>query len=164
MGKLESAILLLCDQMRRDLIGRFPQYANTLKDISFKVNKRMRTTAGRADYVDKQVEIALQVFSDPNNIEQLKETILHEIAHILAPFQGHNVRWKRIATQIGCSAMRCHSMDVQRNKRKDRICVPCPNCGTQVQFGPTQYRRAQNGVKYRHKQCGAAISLAKGNV
>jgi hypothetical protein len=40
--------------------------------------------------------------------EQVRDTILHEIAHALVgPRHGHDAVWRAKATQIGCSATRC---------------------------------------------------------
>jgi SprT-like family len=44
-----------------------------------------------------------------SNKEQVKDTILHEIAHALVgPGYGHSWVWKRMALEIGCDGNRCY--------------------------------------------------------
>jgi predicted SprT family Zn-dependent metalloprotease len=55
--------------------------------------------------------------------EQVRDTILHEIAHALAgPRHGHDAHWRAIARRIGCSGERCVPADAPR--------VPAPWLGT----------------------------------
>ncbi len=44
-----------------------------------------------------------------NDIEQVRDTILHEIAHALTPYEGHNKTWQRKAIEIGCNGKRCYN-------------------------------------------------------
>ena len=45
--------------------------------------------------------------------EQMRDTILHEIAHALAgPRHGHSRKWRKIALRIGCNGQRCHDMQL----------------------------------------------------
>ena len=46
---------------------------------------------------------------------EVRDTILHEVAHALAgPRHGHDARWRRIAEEIGCSGERCVPADAPR--------------------------------------------------
>ena len=43
-----------------------------------------------------------------NSIDQIKDTILHEIAHALAPIsENHGTKWKKIAISLGCIPKAC---------------------------------------------------------
>ena len=58
--------------------------------------------------------------------KNIKNTILHEIAHILAGYEnGHNEVWQKIAKKIGCSANRT-SLDI---KPYFKYKGECPSCG-----------------------------------
>lgn len=58
---------------------------------------------------------------DTASEEEILETILHEIAHLLAgPRAGHGPKWKVIARSIGCTAERCHSLDTPPEKWEGR--------------------------------------------
>jgi SprT protein len=66
-----------------------------------------------------------------NDKLQVKDTILHEIAHALAPRgECHGKRWKSIARSIGCSAERCYTDDVVVPKRK--YTGTCPTCAVTI--------------------------------
>jgi hypothetical protein len=77
---------------------------------------------------------------------EVRDTILHEIAHALAgPQAGHGPAWAATARRIGCSAQRCVSGDVpavpgawvgicqqghevERHRRPERVLL-CTRCG-----------------------------------
>ena len=61
-----------------------------------------------------------------NGEAEVLNTILHEIAHALAPKEGHNKVWQRQAISIGCTGRRCYSKDVIKPPAKYRGI--CPNC------------------------------------
>ncbi|MCC7476354.1 MAG: SprT-like domain-containing protein [Pirellulales bacterium] len=62
-----------------------------------------------------------------NPSEKVRETILHEIAHALAPRgAGHNAEWRAIALSIGCQGGRCYGEDVVRPKPPFK--GTCPGC------------------------------------
>ncbi len=71
-----------------------------------------------------------------NDIDVVKNTILHEIAHALVnPNYQHNWVWREKAIEIGCDGKRCY------NKEKvvpvlGRLIAKCPNC---------------NQIFYRHR-------------
>lgn len=44
-----------------------------------------------------------------NNVLEVQDTILHEIAHALTPGQHHNNVWKMKAEELGCRSERCYS-------------------------------------------------------
>ena len=53
------------------------------------------------------------------NLKEIKNTILHEIAHALVgPKHGHNEIWKQKALEIGCDAERCHYVVFSKPKYK----------------------------------------------
>ena len=58
--------------------------------------------------------------------EEIRETVLHEIAHALVgPEHGHDRRWKAAARAIGCTGNRCHYIDFA----PPRYLVSCFPCG-----------------------------------
>jgi hypothetical protein len=65
---------------------------------------------GCCKYGSRRITLSLYL-TELNNIDEVKNTILHEIAHALCPRQGHNSVWKRKAIEIGCSGDRCYSSD-----------------------------------------------------
>lgn len=76
---------------------------------------------------------------------EVRDTLLHEIAHALAgPRAGHGRAWRQIAARIGCSAQRCLPGDaprlagawvglcaaghrIERHRRPERV-MSCAQC------------------------------------
>ena len=98
--------------------------------------------AGVCDYRKKRISFS-RLFLRAASEAEIRDTILHEIAHALAGFkQHHGAVWQKIARQIGCSAKRCHDIafgaprwiaqcpqgcfSVPRNRRsRGRVCKKC---------------------------------------
>lgn len=67
-----------------------------------------------------------------NSEEHVRDVILHEIAHALAPVgAGHGREWKMKAKEIGCRPERCY--------RADQVIAPpkkyvgtCPTCKREI--------------------------------
>jgi len=73
----------------------------------YQYNDRMVKTLGRCYYNKQLLEFSLS-YVDLNPIEKLEDTILHEIAHALAPRgAGHGYLWKSIARRIGATPKSC---------------------------------------------------------
>ena len=83
--------------------------------------------------------------------EDIKDTILHEIAHALVgPMHGHDKVWKEMASELGCSAKRCHTLEFSDYKwirfcanycweqkihrRKSNLI--CKKCGSSIKYKP----------------------------
>ena len=62
-----------------------------------------------------------------NNEEQVKDTILHEIAHALTPKQSHNRVWRAKAIEIGCDGSRCYDSNKVESP-KGKYVYQCPTC------------------------------------
>lgn len=61
-----------------------------------------------------------------NNYEDIKNTILHEIAHALSPFGSHhNKIWKRKAMEIGCKAERINHNAIMPEGKYKYYCKRC---------------------------------------
>ena len=82
---------------------------------------------------------------------QVRDTILHEIAHALAgPKHNHDATWKRIARSIGCTADRCHTVDFAPAKH----IASCSRCG----WYQKKNRRLRGGVC---KTCGQLVTYRR---
>ena len=88
----------------------------------------------------------------PNPIEEVTETILHEIAHALAGLDaGHGPRWKRIARQLGCSTDRCTRAPIDI---EPRYSLWCDTCGKRLRHYHRMPRRDFESGRYKHASCG----------
>jgi predicted SprT family Zn-dependent metalloprotease len=91
---------------------------------------------GTCNYTKRQISLSRHLVA-LNSEEQVRETILHEIAHALAPRgAGHGRAWRTIAISIGCKGQRCYGPEVARPVPKYR--GTCPTCGSEVR----RHRRA----------------------
>jgi predicted SprT family Zn-dependent metalloprotease len=95
------------------------------RDWSFGFD-RSRVRFGRCDYRRKLISLS-RYLVELNSEEEVRDTILHEIAHALLPRgAGHGPAWKALALSIGCNGQRCYGREVARPAPKYR--GTCPNC------------------------------------
>jgi predicted SprT family Zn-dependent metalloprotease len=66
-----------------------------------------------------------------NSEDEVRDTILHEIAHALTPDDGHGKRWKAMCNQIGARPVRCYTdaMVISPPRRVAPYQIGCPSCG-----------------------------------
>lgn len=90
-----------------------------------------------------------------NEEEQVKDTILHEIAHVLAgpESKAHGLVWKHMAQTVGCSSNRCYGPNVAEPKAKWR--GECP-CGEVI-----KRQRRKRGLF--HTICGGRFTWTENN-
>jgi predicted SprT family Zn-dependent metalloprotease len=66
-----------------------------------------------------------------NDEPQVRDTILHEIAHALTPGDGHGAKWKRKCVEIGANPKRTYD-DVEvvsPPRREAPMQIGCAKCG-----------------------------------
>ena len=105
---------------------------------------RAKRRAGICRYSDRVIGLSAPLTALHSEAE-VRDTVLHEIAHALAgPGAGHGPRWRATARRLGCSAERCMSADsarvpgswvgvcpqghtADRHRRPERVllCRPC---------------------------------------
>lgn len=66
----------------------------------FKWNNR-KSSFGLCDYTNRTIQLS-RIMTANQCKEQIRDTILHEIAHALTPGAGHGPAWKRKARELGC--------------------------------------------------------------
>ena len=83
---------------------------------------------GAANHRTNEIQLSRHLVA-MNDEKHVRNTILHEIAHALAPAgEWHGKEWKRIAQSIGCTGNRCYSHEVA--KPLSRFIAFCRHCGT----------------------------------
>jgi predicted SprT family Zn-dependent metalloprotease len=66
-----------------------------------------------------------------NSENEVRDTILHEIAHALVGVRaGHGLKWRRTASLIGCNARSCYGEEVCQPPTK--FVGRCPTCGFEL--------------------------------
>jgi len=90
-----------------------------------------------------------------NDETEVKQTMLHEIAHFLVgPTHGHDAVWRRKAIEIGCNGQRLNKTADMPNGRYKAVC----QCG-KVFY---KHRKGKNVLRsnwWRCKPCGRTIQF-----
>ena len=83
--------------------------------------------AGLCNYTKKEINLSLELTM--LNIEsEVKDTIVHEIAHALTPNDGHGKKWKAKCVEIGCRPEQFYTDD-QKVRASVRYLAVCEYCG-----------------------------------
>jgi predicted SprT family Zn-dependent metalloprotease len=97
-----------------------------LTDWTFEFNSR-KTALGICRHRLNIIGISSYLLPSMS-LDVLTNTVLHEIAHALVGSgHGHDFVWRRKAREIGCSAERTTSIEVDENKLSKYSCQ-CPDC------------------------------------
>ena len=98
-----------------------------LHDWKFSWNRGKRL-AGLCNYQLKTVFLSTYMLTK-NAVEfnDIRNTLLHEIAHALTPGHNHDHVWVQKALEIGCDGKRCHSLG-QLDKACWKISCACGAC------------------------------------
>lgn len=136
----------------------FPEYEEQLSKVRFEWSGKMTRAAGNARSTGL-IRFSAQIWSiGENHFDAFRNTVLHEIAHIIAGARhGHDDVWKRIAMNIGCTGERCHQLEVPKSKPRQEW--PCSVCAETMLLGPRQINKAKRGYSYRHGSCQPRRSI-----
>jgi predicted SprT family Zn-dependent metalloprotease len=90
----------------------------------FAFNRR-KQVMGLCVYDRRTIELSAH-FVERNTLEEIRDTILHEIAHALVgPGHGHDAVWKRKCLEIGARPVRCGQADMPEGRWQ----AQCGRCG-----------------------------------
>ena len=108
------------------------------KHVHVRWNRRLRTTAGLANYQLWTVSLnpRLVVFG----MEEVDRTLRHELAHLLARYragrrriQPHGQEWRQACTDLGLDGeKRCHELPLPRRRVARKVLYRCRHCKTEV--------------------------------
>ncbi len=101
-------------------------------------NPRMRTAAGRAFAKDFRIELnpRLQDLPEGQREAELRNTFLHELAHLIAfarvgrrRIQPHGIEWQQACHDLGIPGEdRCHALDFKPRRLARKYAYTCPHC------------------------------------
>ena len=130
--------------MARELMTYFG-----LHEWTFGWNRRKRSL-GLCRYRERRIELSAH-FVRANDPAQVRETILHEIAHALAGEKArHGPLWKAQCARVGCLPERCdHGQAVMP---PGRWIARCALCGKEY----SRHRRPARRARYWCRHCGPA--------
>jgi len=110
-------------------------------------NRRKRSL-GLCRYHEKRIELSTY-FVGANGEAEVRETILHEIAHALAGEKaGHGPKWKAMCLRVGCKPERCDKGGAVMPR--GRWQAACPTCGKEY----WRHRRPARRAHYWCRACG----------
>lgn len=116
-----------------------------LRDWLFTFNKRKRHL-GLCFHEAKTIAVSIYLV-ERNEIEEVRDTILHEIAHALVgPEHGHDRTWKRKCLEIGARPQRCGQADMPRGRWQAK----CGGCGSEYH----RHRRPKRLTGWHCRSCG----------
>ena len=160
MAKTHDQLMKEAEAILREVQAAIPQdqQSTQMRMARIRWNNRLRKAAGRA-FVGNgpksgTIELSSDIFKRPENQKDFRNTVLHEIAHLLAPGDHHGPNWKQMAHRIGCTGERCHEMTTAPTRTRGRYPCKCVRCGTKMELGPVQAVKVLKGAAYTHRQCG----------
>jgi predicted SprT family Zn-dependent metalloprotease len=116
-----------------------------LHDWTFTFNRRKRNL-GLCRYQKKTIELSI-FFVDRNGWDEIRDTLLHEIAHALVgPGHGHDGVWKAKCLEVGARPERCGEADMPAGRWRAR----CDACGQQF----SRHRRPRRLKGWFCRVCG----------
>ena len=148
-----EALRILADT-RRD----FPHYKRDLDRVQIRMSTRLTRSAGNADPRSGLVQLSEPIFSLDENAPGYRNTVLHEIAHVVAgpDVPAHGKVWKSIFLELGGDGSRTHNFRAAR-QHKTHV-ARCAKCEGEVELGTRRYHRLLAGARdYVHVGCGGAI-------
>lgn len=84
---------------------------------------------GSCNWTKRQITLSWKLTA-LNDHDQVRETILHEIAHALAPGDGHGNKWRSACAKLGIEPNRCYTdVEVKSPSRAtSRYEIGCVRC------------------------------------
>jgi predicted SprT family Zn-dependent metalloprotease len=104
--------------------------------------------AGTAHSRENKIEMNLNYLTSPDAMRFIKNTMVHELAHIINSYYGgrnHDKQWKYIARLLGDDGERCHDYRTPENKPiKKTYQLKCEKCGKVYDVTAYRYNRYQS--------------------
>lgn len=105
------------------------EHPEAMKGWTLVFNSRMRSFCGRCCYGPKEVHIA-EWHRKQSPASEVEDTLRHEVAHILAPGEGHSKAWKAACRKVGAKPQRLAGEGIRNTeRRKPKWKCECKACG-----------------------------------
>lgn len=108
--------------------------------------------AGCCHYSKKLITLSKHLVMDTkHDIQEVRNIILHEIAHaLIRPTLGHGPVWRAKAIQIGCDGCRCHALQLRPHSHV----LACVLCG---EINGLRHRSHRS--TWRGKRCALCAAI-----
>lgn len=145
----QMALALMSTHGLADWCFRF-NHARRRMGVCYYPAKRVQIWPPRILSRPGRIELSIHLV-ERNGDDEIRDTILHEIAHALAGQRaGHGPRWRQIAQAIGARPERC---SLTADMPKGRWLAVCPNCKREHY----RHRRPRSLGGYHCKACGPVL-------
>ena len=134
----DPALSLVAAELSRDL-----GLEALAKAVTVSWNSRMRTAAGRAFAREWRIELNPRLQDLPGEAREaeLRNTFLHELAHLVAfarvgrkRIAPHGPEWRQACHDLGIPGEdRCHALDFQPRRLTKKFAYTCPSCEAVIQ-------------------------------
>lgn len=115
----------------------------------FKFDRAVKR-AGLCSYTKKTISLSTP-FVLRNAVDEVLDTILHEIAHVIAgPAAKHGRIWQSVCIRIGCRPVRCYN-STQVSMPKGKYQAICGGCNKVF------YMHRRTKRKYNCRKCGRIV-------
>lgn len=94
--------------------------------IEWKASDRAAGVASRSIGGIAIIKLSSTLHSKPEDDAELRDTVLHELAHFIAPQDAHGPAWQAAAQRLGAKPEACHTMPT---KRRGKVVLKCEGCG-----------------------------------
>jgi len=109
------------------------------KRLSVAWNPRLRTTAGRAWWPDRVIELNPLLRELPE--EELWRTLKHELAHLFAyeragrrRVRAHGPEWRLACAELGIPGESpCHELPFRGRQQRRQFAYICPSCESTIE-------------------------------
>jgi predicted SprT family Zn-dependent metalloprotease len=93
-----------------------------------------------------------------NEEPEVRDTILHEIAHALTPGDKHGPAWRAMCVRLGAKPVRCYTDETVTSppRRVARFAIGCPRCN----WSQPRYRRVTRKLVCRRCRTPVVLSIA----
>lgn len=128
-GSPDSGLTEWCRE-RAEMLG-LPELA---RRVRVRWNARMQTTAGRAWWPDRLIELNPKLKSQPQ--EEMWRTLRHELAHLVAyeragrrRIEPHGAEWRAACAELGIpNEQPYHTLPFTRKRMRRNFAYTCPYC------------------------------------
>lgn len=165
MGVMQNTT---CTANRRALFNLWQdlreQYLAGIPGWRLVIDRRPRNRLGQCRYRSKEIGISKWILY-ACDWETIEDTLRHEIAHVLAPGDGHGPRWKRMAREVGADPERLCRLKAHEKALKPKTALErrgfkylasCPFCGS-LPGGRMRMTAAMRRGAFVHRRCGEKI-------
>lgn len=116
--------------------------------------------AGACHYGTRTISLSRHILPLASD-EEIRETILHEVAHALTPGHSHDGIWRAKLIEMGGTGARTHKMETPKG-RYEVVCAKCGVIGHRHQAQGSwkgTVNRPEGFAMYTHRVCGQRLWL-----